>query len=164
MPKALPQGVPVDYRPTSAGAPGVSLGWEKAPGDDKVAREVVAFLKDQRMPFSRRHHEDELECVASAIKSRAFLTEELANAGVGESLGDSLRAMRAALRTFVDAGRDARNFRGNSGRATDIFSRALETLQALVGLHLATIVDQYAIRIEPELAEILSKVPVDKRY
>jgi hypothetical protein len=117
------------------------------------------------MPFSRRHHEDELECVASAIKSRAFLTEELANAGVGESLGDSLRAMRAALRTFVDAaGPDARNFRGNSGRSTDIFSRALETLQALVGLHLATIVDQYAIRIEPELAEILSKVPVDKRY
>jgi hypothetical protein len=45
MPKAIPQGVPVDYRPTSAGAPGVSLGWEKAPGDDKVAREVVAFLK-----------------------------------------------------------------------------------------------------------------------
>ena len=146
----------MNHRPTGAASSPVSLNWEKGPGDAEVAQRTITFLVDQRMLFGRRHHGDELECVTAAIKSRAFLTEELAKAEMGNSLARSLRAMRAALRTFIDAaGRDARNFRGHSGKSTDLYSRALESLRAIVGLHLAIIVDQYAIAIEPGLAKIL---------
>ena len=146
----------MSYRPIGPGVSGVSRDWEQIPGDAEVAREVVEFFKDQRMLFGKASLWDELECVAVAIKSRTFLTEELAKARVGSSLAHRMRAMRAALRTFMDAaGPDARNFRGLSGRGTDLYGRAHETLRALLGLHLRIVVDQYAIEIEPDLAEIL---------
>jgi hypothetical protein len=82
----------------------------------EVARRVVTFLEDRRLLFGKRHAEDELECVHSAVMSRAFLTEEPTKAKAGKSLSDSLRAMRAAFRQFVDAaGPNARNFRGHCG-------------------------------------------------
>ena len=136
---------------------GFSVNWEKVPGDEEVAHRVVTFLEDRRLLFGKRHSEDELECVSSAMMSRAFLTDELTKAKAGKSLADSLRAMRAAFRQFVDAaGPSARNFRGYIGSpGMDPYSTALENLRALVGLHLALIADKYNIEIEPDLAQIL---------
>ncbi len=144
------------YRPTGAGAFGFSLNWEKVPGDEEVARRVITFLEDRRLLFGERHSEDELHCVRSAIEIRRFLTEELAKAKPGRSLAESLRAMRTAMRAFVDAaGPDASNFRYYHGHMTDRFSLALGELRSRVGLHLAVIADQYGIDVEPDLAQIL---------
>jgi hypothetical protein len=145
------------YRPTGLGAFGFSINWEKVPGDEEIARRVVTFLEDRRVLFGQRHYEDELDCVNSAIEIRAFLTDELAKTKAGRSLADSLRAMRAAFRRFVDAaGPNARNFRRHSGPpGAHQFSTALENLRALVGLHLAVIADRYGLEIEGDLAEIL---------
>ena len=99
------------YRPTGAGAFGFSLNWEKIPGDKEVARRVITFLEDRRLLFGDRHNEDEMECVYSAIEIRRFLTEELTKAKPGRSLDESLRAMRTAMRAFVEAaGPDAIRF------------------------------------------------------
>jgi hypothetical protein len=151
------------YRPTGGGAFGFSLNWEKVPGDEDVARRVVTFLEDRRLLFSERHFEDELHCVRSAIEIRRFLTEELTTAKPGRSLAESLRAMRLAMRAFVDAaGPDARNFSFRNPTGTDLFSLALGELRALVGLHLAVIAGQYGIEVEEDLAEILPpEVPTD---
>jgi hypothetical protein len=144
------------YRPTGLGAFGFSVNWEKVPGDEDVARRVVTFLEDRRLLFGERHVEDELHCVRSAIEIRRFLTDELTKAKPGRSLAESLRAMRVAMRSFVDAaGPDARNFRYHHGHMTDRFSLALGELRSRVGLHLAVIADQYDIEVEPDLAQIL---------
>jgi hypothetical protein len=144
------------YRPTGAGAFGFSLNWEKVPGDENVARRVITFLEDRRLLFGERLGGDELHCVHSAIEIRHFLTEELTKAKPGRSLADSLRAMRTAMRAFVDAaGPDACDFRYYHGHMTDRFSLALGELRSRIGLHLAVIADQYGIEVEPGLAKIL---------
>lgn len=144
------------YQPTGVGAFGFSLNWEKVPGDEDVARRVITFLEDRRLLFGERHAEDELDCVHSAIEIRHFLTEELARAKPGRSLAESLRAIRTAMRAFVDAaGPDARDFRYYHGHMTDHFSLALGELRSRVGMHLAVIADQYGIEVEPDLARIL---------
>lgn len=144
------------YRSTGAGAFGFSLNWEQVPGDKDVARRVITFLEDRRLLFGKRHCEDELHCVHSAIEIRRFLSDELAKAKPGRSLEESLRAIRIALRAFVEAaGPDAINFRYHHGNMTDQFSLALGELRSLVGMHLAVIADQYGIEIEDDLAQIL---------
>jgi hypothetical protein len=64
--------------------------------------------------------EDEMYCVGSANSMRHFLTSELFRVRAGRSLATSIRAIRAALREFVDAaGPGARNFRHHGGAMTD---------------------------------------------
>jgi uncharacterized protein DUF6650 len=146
----------MSYRPTGIGAFGFSLNWEKVPGDKDIARRVVTFLEDRRLLFGERHSGDEMHCVNSAIEIRRFLTDELARAKPGRSLDQSLRAMRTAMRAFVDAaGPDACNFKHHFPDQTDRFSLALGELHTLVGLHLAVIADQYRIEVEPDLRQIL---------
>lgn len=145
------------YHLTGAGAFGFSLNWESAPSEKNVARRVITFLEDRRLLFGRRHQEDEMHCVSSAIEIRSFITEEIANAKPGKSLEASLRAIRAAMRSFLDAaGPNARNFRFRYEHhyTTDPFSLALGELRTLVGLHLAVIADQYAIEVESGLKQI----------
>lgn len=146
----------MSYQSTGVGAFGFSLNWEKVPGDKEVARRVVTFLEDRRLLFGDRHCEDELHCVRSAIEIRQFLTDELAKAKPGKSLEQSLRAMRIAMRAFVEAaGPNAVKFGYHHGHMTDPFSLALGELRSLVGLHLEVIANQYGIDIEPDLAQIL---------
>jgi hypothetical protein len=154
----------VSYRPQGDGGFGLNVNWEKAPGDEEIARRIVTFLENRRLLFGVRHLEDELECVHSANQVRDHLTDELLQANPGKSLNSSIRAMRTASRNFVDAaGSDARNFRRHHDPpGTDQFSDALAQLRVLVGLHLEQLVIQYDIEIEPELAQILPpNVPAD---
>ena len=65
------------YRPTGIGGFGFSVNWEKVPGDEEVARQVITFLEDRRLLFGKRHSEDELDCVQSVIEIRRELTDEL---------------------------------------------------------------------------------------
>lgn len=44
------------YRLTGAGGFGFSVNWEKVPGDEDVAQEVIAFLEDRRLLFRETSH------------------------------------------------------------------------------------------------------------
>lgn len=144
------------YRLTGAGGFGFSVNWDTVPGDGEVARRVITFLEDRRLLFGKRHMEDEMDCVHSAIEMRHFLTNELSRAKAGKSLADSIRALRAALRVFVDAaGPAAVNFRHRTTMQTDEFSLALGELRSRVGLQAALIARQYGIEVEESLAQIL---------
>lgn len=147
------------YRPTGIGGFGFSINWEKVPGDDKVARRVITFLEDRRLLFGKPHRVDEAHCIHSANETRRFLTGELGNAKDGRSLAESLRAIRSAMRAFVDAGGPcARNYSHHGPDEADRLGLALGELRGLVGLHLAVIADQYSIEIEPDLGQILPPV------
>jgi hypothetical protein len=145
------------YRPTGIGGFGFSINWETVPGDEEVARRVITFLEDRRVLFGIRYMEDELYCVDSANQIRHFLTDQLSQAKPGKSLATSIRAIRAAVRAFVEAaGVEARNFRYHrTGAMTDVFSLALGELRSRVGLQIALIADQYGIEVEDDLAQIL---------
>ena len=148
------------YRPTGIGGFGFSVNWEKVPGDEDVARRVIIFLEDRRLLFGKRHSEDELLCVHSAIEIRRFLTEELGRAKAGSSLAQSIAVIRGAMRAFVSAaGLDACNFRYHHGAMTDEFSLALGELRSRVGMQVALIADKYSIEVEPDLAQILPPPP-----
>lgn len=145
------------YRPTGIGGFGFSVNWEKVPGDEEVARRVITFLEDRRVLFGMRHMEDEQYCVDSANQIRHFLTDQLSQAKAGKSLATSIKAVRTAVRAFVEAaGGDARNFRYHrSGAMADEFSVALGELRSRVGLQIALIADQYDIEVEDGLAQLL---------
>jgi hypothetical protein len=147
----------VRYRVNGFGALGISLNWEKVPGDEEVARAVISFLEDRRLLFGDRHVEDEIHCVQSANEIRRFVTSRIADAKPGRSLEASLREIRRACRQFMDrAGPNASNFRDRHfGPWTDLFSLAIGELRAIVGLHVALIATEYDLPVEPELASIL---------
>ena len=151
------------YRPTGIGGFGFSINWEKFPGDEEVARRMITFLEDRRVLFGKRHGEDEQYCVDSANRIRDFTTDQLTHAKAGKSLATSIRAIRTAVRAFVEAaGPRARNFSyRRDGAMTDEFSLALGELRSRVGLHVALIAYHYGIQVEDELQQILPPVEED---
>ena len=135
---------------------GFGVDWTKVPGDEEVAHRVIAFLENRRLLFGSRHSEDQAHCVASAIEIRNYLTQELGSAKRGSSLSNSLRAIRAACRQFVEAGGPhGRNFMGAAPWKADPFGLALGDLRTLVGVQVAMIASEYDVEVEPELAAIM---------
>lgn len=140
----------------SIGTSGLSVQWEKADGDADAARRVVSFLEDRRVLFGKRHCEDEVYCVRSALEIRRFLTTQLGHGGMSRSLRTSLGAMRSGCREFIEAaGPDASNFRHRQSVQADPFSMALGKLQGLFGLHVAILAAAYNIEVEAELRSIM---------
>jgi hypothetical protein len=136
---------------------GIGVNWERTAGDEAVARAVMTFLEDRRLLFGDRHVEDEGHCVASALESRKFLTDQITVASPGKPLEATLKAMRAAFRQFVErGGPHGHNFQhAHHSHQTDPFSLALGDLRSRVGEQLARIAWRYDIEIDQELARIL---------
>jgi hypothetical protein len=142
------------YRLTGLSLPWLGAQWERVPGDKEVAEETITFLENRRVLFGHRHFEDEHYCVASANEIRHFLTKQI-SAAHGRDLADSLRAMRAAARKFVDAaGPAARNFAGGF-HANKAFGLALGDFRTLMGVQIASIAKHFDLEIEEDLARIL---------
>lgn len=101
--------------------------------------------------------EDPGHCVESVLEIRRFLTDELQSHVEDDALTQSMRAMRAACRKFLDTvGGDVRRFGGHPGHwASWVFNGALGELRGVFGVHLAQIAVQYGLEIEDELAAIL---------
>ena len=66
-------------------------------GDRLHVSSLVIFLEDRRLLFGDRHLEDQAHCVASALESRSFLTNQISEATQGGPLEATLKAMRAAF-------------------------------------------------------------------
>ncbi|PZS29481.1 MAG: hypothetical protein DLM61_12840 [Pseudonocardiales bacterium] len=136
---------------------GIGINWERAPGDERIARAVIIFLEDRRLLFGSRHIEDQAHCVSSALECRTFFTKEIAEAEPGKPLETTLKSMRAAFRQFVErGGPHGRNFQYHRSMSeADPFSLALGDLRTQVGEQLARIAWRYDIEIDDELARIL---------
>lgn len=155
----------MSYRPTGDGLPddGLSAAKTESSVDNEVARGVVNLFLEERLLLSEHRPSDELACVESAIKCRAFLTEQLMTIQPGTTLEDSLRGMRAALRTFVDAaGPNVRNFRGHlDAPSSNPYGRAWEALRQLLSLHLASVAKEYDLQLDSGLNKTLHGDSVD---
>ena len=139
---------------TGLSLPWLGAQWERVPGDKEVAERMITFLENRRLLFGERHLEDEIHCVQSANEIRHFLTGQISPARSSD-LVESLRAMRAASRRFVDAaGPNARNFRSD-WQGSNRFALALGDLRTLMGVQIARLAKQYDLAIEDDLAGIL---------
>lgn len=145
---------------------------EQAHSEEEFARRLIAFLEDRRAlyaPFAREIHEHVVESVQQI---RRFLTDMLGTPGVPDELSDSLRAMRAACRGFLDSVYVRRWYvpeqgprelvnEGYWGFTPDVFSEALGRLRGVFGVHIKEIAAHYGIRVEEGLADILPPEDTD---
>ncbi|HZD71404.1 MAG TPA: DUF6650 family protein [Actinomycetes bacterium] len=153
-------------RMTGISTPIFGLSWNPPTSDVAVARRVIAYLEDRRVLYEPAEVEVPRYCVASVLEMRQFLTDLLGVGGIAQELENSLRAMRAACRKFLDDlgvvnGRlhdwEARRWRGSYGTGLDdyILNQALGTLRGVVGVHVGQMAVRYGIDVEDRLASIL---------
>ena len=149
------------YRVTGVSLPWIGMQWERASGDKEVAQQTIIELENRRVLFGDRHSGDEMYCVNSANEIRHFLTGQISAAKPGKDLANSLRAMRAACRKFVDAaGPNADNFHPGWPENSR-FVVSLGELRTLIGVQVARIAAQFDLPIEEELKTIVPPTDED---
>ncbi|MFI5182533.1 MAG: DUF6650 family protein, partial [Thermoanaerobaculia bacterium] len=89
-------------RLTGISTPVFGAQWRPPEAEIEVAKRVLAFLEDRRVLFDPPHMEFEPFCIQSALEIRKFLTKELGSLNRKRPLAQSLSAVRAACRRFLD--------------------------------------------------------------
>ena len=135
------------------------ISWQPTDLQVNAARRLIAFLEDRRVLYAPDELEVPSHCVHSVLEIRQFLTDELGKPD-HSPYADSLRAMRAAGRKFLDrVGTDGRdivvyaNYHGHWASWT--FYSALGEMRGTFGIHLANIAAEFKLDIEDKLASIL---------
>jgi len=139
---------------------------EQAHSEEEFARELIAFLEDRRALYAPFANEVREHVVESVQQIRRFLTDMLATPGIPDTLGNSVRAMRAACRGFLDSlyvrkwyvpeqGPHRLVSEEPFGAPSDVFNEALGRLRGVFGVHISEIAALYGIRVEAGLADIL---------
>lgn len=149
-------------RLTGFSTPVFGVSWEPAQSDVEAVRRVLAFLEDRRVLYAPDDAEVPSHCVESVPRIREYLTDELGRGGVPAEVADSLRAMRAACRKFLDAtdlGRLDAEGPMLLGSAGWRFHQALGELRGVVGLHVARLAAAYGVDVEEPLATTLPLDP-----
>ncbi len=146
-------------RLTGISTPIFGVSWNPPEAERAVARRIIVFLEDKRVLYIPSEMEVPRHCVDSVFRIRDFLTSELGQSNSGQ-LAESLRAMRAACRKFLQTG-DANSNRivlpaSQLGHhASWVFNGALGEMRGVFGIHIAKIAAQYGLEIEDDLASTL---------
>ena len=151
-------------RITGISVPIFGIQWNPPEAQRSVARRVIAFLEDRRVLYSPSEMESPDHCVQSVLRIREFLTGELGKLEAGEELTNTLRALRAACRKFLDTvdadDRRAVRFGASQGHfASWIFNGAVGELRGVFGVHVATLAASYGLDVEDDLASIIPGAP-----
>jgi hypothetical protein len=117
------------------------LSWNPPEPEVTTARRVLTFLEDRRVFRNVIWRDDVESCVQSVLKIREYLTTELGNLASKSDLEQSLRAMRAACRKFLDRAqglvpqkkRAVGNLPSHQGA---IFNNALGELRGVFGMYI----------------------------
>ena len=81
--------------------PVFGVSWNPSTTDKDQAREIIAFLEDRRVLYNPSEMEMPDYCVQSVIEIRRFITQKVGTVQ-GAELQESLMAMRASCRKFLD--------------------------------------------------------------
>ena len=147
-------------RITGISTPVFGVSWNPKNTERDVAKEVISYLEDRRVLYVPSEMEVPQHCVDSVLQIRHFLTSKIAKLDQDSELSNSLRAMRAACRKFLN---------NNSSRNGDIirfgvhrghwasweFNGAIGELRGVFGIHVAKIAVAYGIDVENDLASIM---------
>lgn len=149
-------------RLTGLSSPVFGVSWNPPEPHVQVARRVVVFLEDRRVLYVPSEMEVPYHCVQSVLEIRQFLTTELQLLDRDSEIAESLRALRAACRKFMDivgARQDIILFGAEKNHwASWEFNGALGELRGVFGIHIARLAAAYGFDVEDELASILPEV------
>jgi hypothetical protein len=152
------KGKAIASRLTGISTPVGGISWKPPVDEEDKARRLLTYLEDRRA----LHHAYDMEVgdyvVASILEIRKRLTEDLEEVNKSSILGESLTAMRAACRRFLDVNQKPRDRRHWLGPE---FISSLGELRALFGIHVARLACAYDLAVEKELASILPPEPDD---
>lgn len=146
--------------------PVFGISWNPKGTDKDCAKGIIAFLEDRRVLYNPSEMEMPDHCVQSVLEIRQFLTQKI---GTVEStdLQESLRAMRASCRKFLDtvgANDNIIRFGYQSGHwASWEFNGAVGEFRGIFGIHVARIAVMYGIDVEKDLAKILPANDIDAK-
>lgn len=150
-------------RITGFSTPVFGASWNPPEPQIAVARRVITFLEDRRVLFVPSEVEIPEHCVRSVIEIRQYLTTELQSLRDENEIENSLRAMRAACRKFMDAvgtREEIVRYGASAGHfASWEFIGAIGELRGVFGIHIARIAASYGLDVENGLASILPADP-----
>lgn len=147
---------------------GGGLSWNPPTLDIEVARRLLTFLEDRRALYNPYDLETPEYVVRSILDIREQLTSDLEQLEHSTPLAESIRAMRAACRKFLDqveatGSRLRYRLRRRIWDLDEInFFLALGELRAIIGIHAAQISVRYGIDVEETLVSIFPASPMRK--
>jgi hypothetical protein len=123
-------------------------------------RGLIVFLEDRRALYQDHHREFTPHVIESVFQIREKINETLPTVSENGTASESLRAMRAACRRFLDIDqRSGSSFSYGLGSGSEWL--ALGELRAAFGIHIARLCAAYGIDVEPQLEVILPPEDVD---
>lgn len=145
---------------TGFSTPIFGVSWNPTDSEIAIARRIITYLEDRRVLYVPSEVELPDHCVQSVLDIRRFLTGEMGNLALDGQLAQSLSAMRAACRKFLNAVQqdDGRIIRFGADRghyASWVFIGALGELRGVFGIHVASIATAFGLDVEPDLSAIL---------
>ncbi|MCP4307716.1 MAG: hypothetical protein GY788_23150 [bacterium] len=146
-------------RVTGLSSPVFGVSWAPKEPEVAVARRVIAYLEDRRVLYVPSEMEVPHHCVESVLDIRRRLTDELASIDAKSGIAETLRALRAACRKFlntVQAKNDIVTYGADAGHwASWVFNGALGEMRGVFGVHIAKIAASYGLDVDGELSSIL---------
>ncbi|MEM1427829.1 MAG: DUF6650 family protein [Pseudomonadota bacterium] len=146
-------------RVTGLSSPIGGISWNPPEAQVTTARKLITFLEDRRVLYNPSEMEVPHHCVHSVMDIRHFLTDLLQTAEAGSEIAQSIRALRAACRKFMDTvGRDDRVVMHGAEMghfASWEFNGAVGELRGVFGVHIARIAVAHGLNVEDGLAAII---------
>ena len=144
---------------TGISTPIFGVSWNPPESERAVAKRIISHLEDRRVLYNPTEMEIPHHCAHSIIEIRRILSDEIGKLDTSSALSQSLRALRAACRKFLDTVQSEERileFGAHQGHfASWTFNGAVGELRGCFGIHLAQIAAQYGLDIEDKLATIL---------
>lgn len=155
-------------RITGISVPVFGLQWTPPEADRAIAKRVLTFLEDRRVLYVPSEMEVPHHGVQSVLRIREFLTTELGRLTGEGQLPQSLRAMRAACRKFLDCvgpedGPVVRHAFERGHYASWEFNQALGEMRGVFGIYIAILAATHGLDIEQGLVKIVPGVDKDDR-
>lgn len=147
-------------RITGFSVPIFGIQWSPPEAERAVAKRVLTFLEDRRVLYVPSEMEVPEHGVQSVLRIREFLTSELGRLTSDGQLADSLRAMRAASRKFLNAVGPAdspvvRHAFDRGHYASWEFNQALGEMRGVFGIYIAILAATHGLDVEDGLASIV---------
>lgn len=147
-------------RITGFSVPIFGVQWNPPEADQAIARRVIGFLEDRRILYVPSEMEVPSHGVQSVLRIREFLTDELGKLTGDSQLAQSLRAMRAACRKFLDTvgpedGTIVSHAFDRGHYAGWEFNQALGEMRGVFGIYIAILAATHGLDIEPGLSSIV---------
>jgi hypothetical protein len=150
------KGKSIVSRLTGISTPVGGISWIPPVDERDKAKRLLTFLEDRRALYHPYNMEVGDYVVKSILEIRERLTSDLEDVNKSSVLGESLTAMRATCRKFLD--KVQRPPRKRYWLEPE-FIDALGELRALFGIHVARLACAYDLELEKDLTSILPPEP-----